>query len=324
MNKTLTVLGGGTGSFVILQGLKHITKDIRAVVNMCDDGGSTGVLRDELGVLPPGDARQCLVALSDSPEVRDLFSYRFNDGRLAGQSLGNIIISGLELQHGSFEKAVDVASRVLRIQGRVLPVMLGAHQLVLQDGDKRVHGQFAIKSTPIESSNATVRLEPESVINDKASRAITEADVIVLAPGDFYSSLLPVFSVPGVREAFAASSSKVVMISNLINKPGQTDGWHVVDYVHKIEEYIGEGVVDVVLYNTAPISEELLKKYAHDGEFPVLADKDRFPEISAEAVGEDLLSRTIAPRDKADKAVPRTYIRHSPDRVAAAVKRYVG
>ena len=122
----LVVIGGGTGTFTILQSLKELTPDITAVVNMCDDGGSTGVLRDELGVLPPGDARQCLVALSDAPETRDLFDFRFSDGRLEGQSLGNIILSGLELQHGSFEKAIEIASRILRIRGEVVPVALGA------------------------------------------------------------------------------------------------------------------------------------------------------------------------------------------------------
>ena len=109
----IVVIGGGTGSFTLLQSLKTLTSKLTAIVNMCDDGGSTGILRDELGVLPPGDARQCLVALSESPEIRDLFDYRFSDGRLEGQSLGNIILSGLELQHGSFEKAVEVASKIL-------------------------------------------------------------------------------------------------------------------------------------------------------------------------------------------------------------------
>ena len=132
----IVVLGGGTGSFVVLSALKTLTSKITAIVNMCDDGGSTGVLRDELGVLPPGDVRQCLVALSEKPELRDLFSYRFDSGGLAGHSLGNIILSGLELQHGSFEKAVEVASNILRIRGKVVPVALGNHQLVMQDGDQ--------------------------------------------------------------------------------------------------------------------------------------------------------------------------------------------
>lgn len=312
----LVVLGGGTGSFVVLQGLKQLASDISAVVNMCDDGGSTGVLRDELGVLPPGDARQCLVALSDSSEIRDLFSYRFSDGRLEGQSLGNIILSGLELQHGSFEKAIEVASRVLRIRGQVVPVVLGNHQLVLRDGDRTIEGQFAIKTCQIEHPDkARISLEPVSTLNPVAEQAIRSADVVVLAPGDLYSSLLPVFSTPGMAEALSETNAKVVMLANLVNKPGQTDGWHVADYVRKVEEYIGEGNIDIVLYNNAVIAEDLLQKYAADGELPVDTDPARFAELTTRAVGADLLSDTITQSDPADKSVPRTLIRHDPQAV---------
>lgn len=315
----IVVLGGGTGSFVVLSALKRLTPKITAIVNMCDDGGSTGVLRDELGVLPPGDVRQCLVALSEKPELRDLFNYRFDSGGLAGHSLGNIILSGLELQHGSFEKAVEVASNILRIRGKVMPVALGSHQLVMQNGAEKIVGQHAIDSRNVVSGDAQVRLEPKSAANPSALQAIEQADLVVIAPGSLYTSLLPVFSVDGVVEALTHTSAQIVMIANLVNKPNQTADWHIADYVKKIEEYIGTGVIDTVLYNTEAISSDLLKRYAEEGEFPVLGDPQRFAELDATVVGADLVSETIEQQDAADKAIRRTLIRHDPARLATEI-----
>lgn len=317
----VVVLGGGTGSFMLLQALKELTPRIAAVVNMCDDGGSTGVLRDELGVLPPGDARQCLVALSESPEIRDLFSYRFAAGSLSGQSLGNIILSGLELQHGSFEEAVRVASAILRIKGKVLPVVLGDHKLVMRDGSAVVKGQETIRLHTINQSDARVSLEPYSTLNPKADKAIREADIVVIAPGGLYWSLLPVFSVNGIAEALQSTRGQVVYISNLVNKPGQTPNWDVVDYIKKIEEYIGEGAIDVVIYNTTPISKDLLSKYAQDGEYPVQVTAERFDTVGSQFVGAPLVSETIYAQDTADKAVKRTLIRHDGWRVKTEVEK---
>jgi len=314
----IVVLGGGTGSFVVLSALKTLTSKITAIVNMCDDGGSTGVLRDELGVLPPGDVRQCLVALSEKPELRDLFSYRFDSGGLAGHSLGNIILSGLELQHGSFEKAVEVASNILRIRGKVVPVALGNHQLVMQDGDQEIVGEHAIDLRTI-SGDARVRIEPKSTINPAALHAIEQADLVVISPGSLYTSLLPVFSVNGVVEALAGTKAHIVMVANLVNKSSQTPDWHIADYVKKIEEYIGVGVIDTVLYNTEAISLDLLKRYAEEGEFPIMSDPQRFAELSATVVGADLVSDTIEQQDAADTAIHRTLIRHDPTRLATQI-----
>lgn len=286
---------------------------------MCDDGGSTGVLRDELGVLPPGDVRQCLVALSERPELRDLFSYRFDSGSLAGHSLGNIILSGLELQHGSFEKAVEVASNILRIRGKVMPVALGKHRLVMQDGDKKITGQHAIDLHTITSTDAHVQLEPKSAANPAVLRAIQRADLVVISPGSLYTSLLPVFLVDGVAGALAATKAHILMVANLVNKPNQTADWHVVDYVQKIEEYIGTGVVDTVLYNAETIPPDLLERYAEEGDFPVLSNPGRFTELAANVVGADLLSETIEKQDAADKAIRRTLIRHDSERLAAEI-----
>ncbi len=317
----LVVIGGGTGSFAVLQSLKSLTPDISAVVNMCDDGGSTGLLRDELGVLPPGDARQCLVALSEAPEMRELFNYRFAKGGLAGHSLGNIIISGLELQQGSFEQAIETASRILRIRGQVLPAALGEHKLAMCDGDEEILGQYACEIHAIEHADARIRLVPASPINPKANEAIRQADMVVIAPGAFYTSILPIFSVDGIAEALAASRARVIFMANLVNKAIQTKGWHVVDYLKHLEEYIGPGQIDTVLYNIEPLPPKLLKKYAADGDYPVLVSSERFSEISVQPVGAPLFSKEIRTQNPADKLIQRNYLRHDSEKVKAAIQQ---
>lgn len=317
----IVVLGGGTGSFTLLQALKKLTPHITAVVNMSDDGGSTGTLRDELGVLPPGDIRQCLVALSSSPEIRNLFSYRFSEGRFEGQSLGNIILSGLELQHGSFAEAVRVAGDILRITGQVVPVTLDKHDLVMRDGDEIIRGESVINNRPIIHTDATVYLEPAAVLNPAARRSILEADLVVIAPGNLYGSLLPILAVDGMPEVLRQTKAMVVSVTNLVNKPGQTDGWHVADYVRRLEASTDPGTIDVVLYNNAPIAQPLLKKYAAEGEFPVAADQARLAEIKAKTIGARLVASEITTQDPADKAIRRTLIRHDSSQVVQLLKQ---
>jgi len=306
----IVVIGGGTGSFTILKDLKKFTPNITAIVNMSDDGGSSGVLRDELGVLPPGDIRQCLVALSDNPEARNLFNYRFGDGRFDGQSLGNIILSGLELQHHSLGKAIQVSSDILQSTGRVIPITMTKHILVMKDGSTIIKGEHNISKRIIKNNKPLLYLEPMVKINKDAAKAILDADLVVIAPGNLYSSLLPIFSVKGVDEAIAASRAKVIEIVNLVNKPGQTDGWHVADYVKELERYIGKNQIDVVLYNTEPISDQLIAKYAADKEFPVSIKQSRLKEIKAKLVGTRLVSKEISAQDPNDKKIRRTLIRH--------------
>ena len=318
----IALIGGGTGSFTLLQELKDFTPHISAIVNMSDDGGSTGVLRDEFGVLPPGDVRQCLVALSDTPEVRDLFSYRFGgDSSLAGHSLGNLILSGLEMQQGSFEKALKVASSILHVTGKVIPVTLEKHSLVLQDGDDRVEGEYRIGQQPINSPKATVSLQPPATLNPEAAEAVLGADLIVIAPGNLYGSLLPALAVNGMAEAFAQAAGKKILISNLVTKPGQTDNWHVADYVQTIERYIGQEQIQVALYNQDPPDQELLNKYAAEGEFPVATDEGGFLRTSARPLGASLVARDIARQDENDTAIRRTLIRHDAHQVGRQLMR---
>jgi uncharacterized cofD-like protein len=317
----IVVLGGGTGSFTLLQGIKKLTPNVTAIVNMSDDGGSTGTLRDELGVLPPGDLRQCLVALSDNPEVRNLFGYRFDSGRFKGQSLGNIILSGLELQRGNVEDAVRIAGELLHITGTVLPVTLQKHRLMLRDGWKTVAGEDKIGKYSIRHANPRLWLNPASQVNLRATEAIMQADLVVVAPGNFYRSLVPICLVQGVAATLQNTPARVVMVANLVNKPGHTNGWHVVDYVQHLEKYLGEGVVDLVLYNSQPIKKELLKTYALEGEFPVDTTSARFKELNAKAIGVRLVDREIAQQDPADTLLQRTLIRHDPKRVVVELEK---
>lgn len=319
----VVVFGGGTGSFTLLQALKRKVRDLTAVVTMADDGGSTGVLRDELGVLPPGDIRQCLVALSDSAEVRKLFSYRFDSGRLAGQSLGNMILSGLELEYGSFSEAIRVASEVLHIHGRVLPVTLGNHRLRLRDGRRIINGEHNIDTYAVQHQTAAISLEPRAVLNLAAAQAIAAADLLVIAPGNMYCSILPILAVDGFAEAFRSSAARKVYIANLVNKPRHTDGWHVVDYVHQLERYLGDGVLDTVFYNNALMPEELASKYAADGEVPVDTTRGRFAEIQTTKVAAALVAPSLIVRQAADQAVKRTLIRHDAEKVCRLLATYL-
>jgi uncharacterized cofD-like protein len=317
----IAMIGGGTGSFTLLQELKHCTPNIAALVNMSDDGGSSGRLRDELGVLPPGDVRQCLVALSDAPEARDVFSYRFGDGPFKGHSLGNIILSGLELRYGDFAQATKVASHILRITGRVIPVTLENHRLMMDDGDEKIAGEYLIGHHAIASSEPFVYLEPAACINPEAKEAIREADMVVIAPGNLYGSLLPALAVGGMAEALRQSSAQKIMVANLVTKPGQTDGWHVADYIRAMERYLGEGAIDVALYNTAVPSKDLLYKYAAEGEYPVDTSEARFSEVKAVPIGADLVAGEIFTPDPKDTAIRRTLVRHDAKRVSKELMR---
>ncbi len=318
-NIHVSIIGGGTGSFTILQELKNHTANISALVNMSDDGGSTGQLRDELGVLPPGDVRQCLVALSNVPEVRDLFDYRFGEGFMKGHSLGNLILTGLELQYDDFERAVGLASRLLQITGEVIPVTLQKHDLVMDDADEVIRGEYTIGHRRITSRDATVRLDPEVSLHPRAYQAIVEADLLVVAPGNLYGSLLPALSPVGIRQAFAESTAVKIAVANLVTKPGQTDGWHVADYVATLEGYVGEDQFDAVLYNNEPPAPELLERYAEDGEFPVSHDSTGFERVRARAIGDNLIANEPFPKKHNDTLIPRTLIRHNPAAVCRAL-----
>lgn len=320
----VVVIGGGTGSFTLLSGLKEYVRDPVALVSMADDGGSTGQLRDELGVLPPGDIRQCLVALSESPRVRDLFNYRFEEGSFKGHAFGNIFLTALEKMTGSFADAVEEAGEVLRISGRVEPITLEPITMVVAYHDgTTVKGQAAaVEADFAHKTRPDIRLEPSAAINPAAREAILHADIVVFAPGNLYASLAPALVVDGVSEALSQTAAKKVYVCNLVTKPGQTDDFSVGDYGDEIERFSGTKL-DYVIYNNTPPDAELLEKYAHDGEFPVLFDERELAKKHYHAKGLPLIAGTIwQGSGVADPlAAARTLIRHDSDRVARELMR---
>ena len=316
----IVVIGGGTGSFTLLSGLKNYTHHLTAIVNMADDGGSTGVLRDELGALPPGDVRQCLVALSESPRVRDLFNYRFSEGTFEGHAFGNIFLSALEKMTGSFAEAVDVADEVLNVQGRVVPVTLdNVHLILTKRNGKKVIGEYQIDNMvfDLDDERPNLELSPPAFINEPAYEAIIDADIVAIAPGNLYGSLAPALLVDGMQDALASTKAKIVYVCNLVTKPGQTDGFKVHDFADEIERFIGKPLLDMVVYNTEQPSDKLLKKYSQDKEFGVEFDKSVLAGKHYKSKGASLISKKPPKKVAGDKiAASRAFIRHNPDVIA--------
>lgn len=318
----IVLLGGGTGSYELLLGLKHVAKHLTAVVNMCDDGGSTGRLRADYGVMPPGDVRQCLAALAGDEELARIFSYRFSDGYLAGQPVGNMWLSAAELVEGDFGAAVDQVARMLRCVGEVLPVTATKHGLAMRDGEQIIRGQERVRLHTVKNRGATrIWLEPEAAITPAVGRSIAEADLVIIAPGGLNWTLLPICAVEGVREALECTAGHVVCVTNLMNRPEQHRGWHVVDYIHEFRKYLGDDVIDTVLYNDGQISPVMLEGYAAAHEEPVDISDDRFSEVDVRFVAADLVAPAPKAQDSADQAVPRARIRHDSTKTAEALMR---
>lgn len=318
----ITVIGGGTGSFTLLSSLKDHTSQIAALVNMADDGGSTGVLRDELGVLPPGDVRQCLVALSDSPTVRDLFNYRFEEGGLRGHAFGNLFLTALEKMTGDFGRGIEMASEVLNVRGVVEPITLTNVTLAMRNSEgQEVRGEFQIGDMDFRGLRPDLWLEPAAEPNPRALRAIETADIVIIAPGHLYGSLAPALIVPGVGEALQKSQAFKVYVCNLVTKHGQTDNYEVNDFADEIERFAGVKFLDAVVYNTETPSDELLEKYAKEGERSVGFDQQRLHDAHYVAAGAKLLSGSIWKSTNLSDpiAAHRTLIRHDAAAVANAI-----
>lgn len=323
LGANVVVIGGGTGSFTLLSGIKHYATNITALVNMADDGGSTGQLRDELGVLPPGDVRQCLVALSDNPRVRDLFNYRFDDGSLKGHAFGNLFLTALEKMSGNFAEAVELASEVLNITGRVEPITLTNVCLCASGVDgQELRGELNISQQPL-SRQPRIWLEPEAEVNPAAIEAIERADIVVIAPGNLYGSLAPALVVPGVGQALAYTKAKRVYVSNLVTKPGATDGLAVHDFAAEIERLAGRPFLTDVIYNTLQPPADLMERYAREGEYLVAVDDGALDTAAYRAHGRDLMALKpwSGPQDSDPLAASRSYIRHDADAVARAIMR---
>ncbi|MFI5334259.1 MAG: uridine diphosphate-N-acetylglucosamine-binding protein YvcK [Chlamydiales bacterium] len=304
--KKVVVIGGGTGNFAVLNGLKNFDVDISAIVSMADDGGSTGILRDELGVLPPGDVRQCLVALSTSSRLmRSLMNYRFENGGLGGHSFGNLLLSALEKVTGSFEKAVEEVGKILAIRGKVIPVT--THQVRLKmilnnrqilEGEKEIY-----LSQEIDQGYKSIYLEPYPKANPHAINEIMNADLVVVGPGGLHTSLIPNLLVEGISDAVRKSQAKKIFIANLMNRKGQTTGFKVGHYLEEVVRYIGSDIFDYILVNNQTPAQELIDVYAEEGDL-VMNDLTDERVISTSLLGEvkegpkkDLMRRNLIRHD---------------------------
>lgn len=319
----IVVIGGGTGSFTLLQGIKRYTQNVTALVNMADDGGSTGQLRDELGVLPPGDVRQCLVALSATPKVRELFSYRFEEGSFKGHAFGNLFLTALEKMTGSFGEAVELAGEVLKITGNVEPITLTNVQLCAEGVDGApIVGEYTIAHAEI-AKRPKIWLEPAAEANPKAVAAILAADIVVIAPGNLYGSLAPALVIEGIQKALKKTKATCVYVSNLVTKPGPTDGYTVQDFAEEIERLGGSKFLDYVVCNSDMPSEELMERYAHEGEYAVRYDLASLKKQHYQVKAAPIISKAVWKGAQASDPLAgvRSFIRHNPDAVARQLMR---
>lgn len=317
--KKIVIIGGGTGNFVVLNGLKKFDVDLTAIVSMADNGGSTGILRDELGVLPPGDVRQCLVALSNSSRLmRSLINYRFENGNLGGHSFGNLLLSALEKVTGSFEKAVEEAGKILFIKGQVLPVTTHqVHLKMLLNSRKLLEGEEEIYlSKEIAQGYKNIFLEPYPKVNPKVLEAIAAADLIVIGPGGLFTSVIPNLLVEGVSKALCKSQAKKIFIVNLMNRLGQTTGYKVSHNLNEILPFIGADIFDYIIVNHRKPHRRLLEAYSEEGEI-VENDMSHDPRV----ISADLLG-SLANENKKD-LLRRCLIRHDSNKLARELMKIV-
>ncbi len=325
--KNIITIGGGTGSFTVLSSLKKFNNlNLYAIVSMADDGGSTGKLRDELGVLPPGDVRQCLVALSESDILmRKLFNYRFEEGDLRGHNFGNLFISALEKITGDLDKAISSLENILKIKGKVVPVTLEKTKLMAEFNN----GEIIIGEKEIDVSkkisNKNIKrffLNPSPKINPKIKKILQKADIIIIGPGDLYTSIIPNFLVKGIVQEIKNSNAKKIYLPNLMNKQGHTDNFFVSDFIKKIEEYLGENTINYVLYNNKKPAKELLKKYAQKGEYFVEIDENNLKKKYFKAIGKNLIQGNTYKQNKNDK-VKRSLVRHDLNKLGEAIMEII-
>lgn len=319
--KKITVIGGGTGTFVVLSGLKKLKINLGVIVNMMDSGGSTGKLRDQLGVLPPGDLRQCLVALSDAPMLwRRLFLYRFENGDLKGHNFGNLFLSVIEKTTTDYNEVIKNASFVLKTCGDVIPVTFEKTHLCVQYNSGTIlkgEGNIDVNFTE-KSGIKNAFLQPKVEANPDAIKRIKTSDFIIIGPGDLYTSIIPALLVNGITDAIKNSKAKIIYIMNLMTKSGQSTNYKSSDHIHCLEKYLGMNL-DYVVVNTGKIPADVVSWYEKYNDEKVLDDitKSNFKGIIVKG---NLISATRI-KQKSNDDVPRSIIRHSSVKIARCLNK---
>ncbi len=308
----VVAIGGGTGQPVLLRGLKGLDTEITAIVTVADDGGSSGRLRSE-SMPPPGDIRNCLVALADTePLLEQLWQYRFGqDSELSGHSFGNLFLTAMTGITGDFETAVKETSRVLAVCGRVLPAAKRPITLAAWfDDGSHVIGESQIPL--VKKKIRRVELLPKDVEPlPEVLEALQEADAIVVGPGSLYTSILPNLLVPGLADAVRSSPAKVIYICNVMTQPGETDDFSASDHVRAIYEHVGPHFFDMIIVNSAAMLPTVLEQYEAKGSFPVIADVEKLHELGLTVIARNFLHYSM-------------YARHDPDLVAMQVLALIG
>jgi len=309
-HKKVVVIGGGTGLSVLLRGLKEKPFDITAIVTVADDGGSSGRLREELSMPPPGDIRNVIVALADTePLLASLFQHRFASGvGLAGHSLGNLFIAAMKEITGDFVTAVKEISRVLAVRGQVLPA---ANQAIILKAEME-DGTIVSGESQIPKMGKKIKrvfLEPKDVQPlDEALEAIYHADLILLGPGSLYTSILPNLLVPGISKAIKESTAKKAYICNVMTQPGETDFYDAADHVNAIYNHVGADLFQTIIVNNAEIPPSVLEKYQEKGALPVRYDRERLSRFGFQIIEDNFV-------------IYETYLRHDALKVGDAIMR---
>lgn len=312
----VVVIGGGTGQSIFLRGLKHFTHNITAVVTVADDGGGSGVLREDLGMLPPGDIRNCLLALANiEPTMSEVMKYRFTEGALKGQSFGNLFLAAMNGLYGSFETAVYKMGEVFAITGRVLPVSLEDINLIakLENGNM-VKGESSIPDQ-VKSQHSSIDriyLDPKNAKPlDEVLNSILDADIIIMGPGSLYTSIMPNLLVKGVVEAIKKSNAPKVYISNVMTQPGETEQYNVLDHINAIIKHTGKkDIIDYIIANNEMLPEEIFSPYKKDGAEQVLLDEEQRNKL------DDMGIKTI--EDNLVE-IKNNYIRHDAKHISSII-----
>ncbi len=324
--KKIVVIGGGTGTFTILSGLKKYPQlNLSVIVSMMDSGGSNRVLRDEFGLLPTSDIRQCMVALasSDSDEtLRKLFTYRYEQGvGISGMTFGNLFMAALtDIYKGNQKKAIEETCEILGVKGKIIPVTFDKTNLVATyENGKQVLGEHEIdEPTKVQGKYKITNLEviPKATINKEAIKAVESADFVILGPGDFYTSVLPDVIIDGVAASLRKTKAKIIFVMNLMTKFGQTTGFTASDFTSEIKKYIGRNPDIIIINNSKDFPKKILAKYKAEGAEIVKDDLNGIPGIKV--IRKKLVSGKIYEKPKSDKLV-RSLIRHDSAKLAKAV-----
>ena len=312
----VVVIGGGTGLSTMLRGLKQYTSHITAIVTVGDDGGGSGKLREDLGMLPPGDIRNCILALADTePLMEDLLQYRFTEGSLKGQCFGNLFLAAMAGISENFEDAVQKMSSVLAVKGKVLPVTLDDMKLVAElengeiiEGESKIPSEVIVRNTRIKK----IAIKPiDAKPLEEAIKAINNADVIIMGPGSLYTSIIPNLLVKGIPETICKSPAKKVYISNVMTQPGETDGFKVSNHLKVLMDYGVAENIDYVIANNGIIPPDIKEKYAKENAELVVLDYENISNLNVNVIEADLIKIT------------KRYVKHNAEKLAELIMKNI-